>query len=530
MRIAALALALGLACASLARASDLPPLPEATASDRMAEQPRVLVREFRFAGNQSIASEELERAAAPWKGRELGAAELLEVRAAIAQRYHEAGFPGAEVALPDQRIRDGVVELRVAEGRLAEVNVHAPRGAGWVRRRLERVTRGVLDVKALQDELALLQQAPWVERVDALLAPAGEPGSTRLDVQLAERPAFYTALRLANDRTPAIGSLTREVEVGHENLTGRGDVASGRLGQTEGLLEWQLDYRAPLGASDFSFALGAERSRADVVESPFDDLDIRSYSTSWRAELGWSALQAPSSSLVLSLGGELVRSETELAGLDFWPGTDEGEANATVLHLGQDYARRADSWALSARSVFSLGIDALDATDLSRDALGEELGDGRFRLWLGQVYFVQRLSPAAGGIELVARGVLQLSADPLMAILRIPIGGSGSVRGYRSNELLRDSGAIASAELRVPLWTGRDAGLWLAPFADFGHGWNRHGSSDVETIASVGLGLRARWRSLELSAYYGHPLRDLPRERTDLSDRGIHLELRARAF
>jgi hemolysin activation/secretion protein len=530
MRRAALAFALLLACGSPARASDLPPLPAPTASDRMAEQPRVLVREFRFAGNQRIASEELARVAAPWTGRELGAQELLEVRAALAQRYLSAGFVGAEVTLPDQRIRDGVVELRVAEGRLVEVKVEATRGADYARRRIERAARGTLDVQALQEELAVLQQEPWIGRLDALLVPGAEPGSSRLDVRLEERPAFFTALRLANDRTPAIGSLTRELEVGHWNLTGRGDPLDVRLGQTEGLVEWQFDYRVPLAASDFALELGAQRTRADVVERPFDDLDIRSRAINWRAGLAWSLLRSSSRTLGLSLGGELRRSETELAGLDFWPGTDDGDANATILYLAQDYQQRADDWAFSARSVFRLGIDALGATTLGRDALGEELGDGRFRSWLGQFYWVQRLTAVAGGVDLIARGGVQLSADPLLAIERIPLGGASSVRGYRSNELLRDNGAFASAELRVPLWSGRDAGLWFAPFADLGHGWNRHGSAGVKTISSLGIGLAGRWRGVELSAYYGHPLRDLPRERHGLADRGVHLELRARAF
>jgi hemolysin activation/secretion protein len=300
-------------------------------------------------------------------------------------------------------------------------------------------------VRALQQELALLQQEPWVDRVDAQLLPGGAPGVTRLDVKLQERSALHTGLRVANDRTPAIGSLTRELEVGHSNLTGRGDSLGARIGQTEGLLEWQFDYRLPLGASDWSLDLGAQRSRADVVERPFDDLDIRSRSTAYRAGLGYSLVRTQFESLRLTLGGELQRSDTRFAGLHFWPGTDAGDANATVLQFAQDYERHADDWALSARSVFSLGVDALGATRLGRDALGEKLGDGRFRAWLGQAYWVQRLSPGSHGVELVTRAALQLALDPLLAIERMPLGGAGSVRGYRSDELLRDNGASQSA-------------------------------------------------------------------------------------
>ena len=91
---------------------------------------------------------------------------------------------------------------------------------------------------------------------------------------------------------------------------------------------------------------------------------------------------------------------------------------------------------------------------------------------------------------------------------------------------------LASLELRVPLWRGpHGLDLSLAPFVDLGHGWNRHETPSVRTLASAGLGLRARWgRRASLAAYWGHRLRDLPRSRSGLQDAGVYLELVVRSF
>jgi hemolysin activation/secretion protein len=532
MRRAALALGLLLLAQSVRADPELPPIPPPTAADRLAAQPRVRVSELRFSGNARVTDAELARVGAPWTGRMLATADLIELRAALLRHYQELGFASAEVVLPDQRVRGGALELRIAEGVLEEVSVSSGRAASarWAKARLERAAGGVLDVRALAAELERIGAQPWVERVDALLLPTGAPGVTRLDVQLRERPALGAELRVANDRSPAIGSLSRELALSHASATGRGDPLGLRLGQTEGLLEWEGGYGLPLGASDWALELGAQRSRADVVERPFDDLDIESRSTTWSAGLARSLFSGPRQALSAALRLDLRRSQTELAGSDFWPGTDDGEADASVLRLTADYQRRAPDWAFSGRSTLSLGIDALGATSLGRDALGEPLGDGQFAAWLGQVQLVRRFSPTPRGVELLARASLQLTPDPLLAIERMPLGGPDSVRGYRSHELLRDNAALASLELRVPIWQGGEASLALAPFADLGHGWNRHETPDVKTLCSAGLGLRARWRGLELSAYYGHPFRDVPRDRGDLQGRGVHLELRARAF
>ena len=67
------------------------------------------------------------------------------------------------------------------------------------------------------------------------------------------------------------------------------------------------------------------------------------------------------------------------------------------------------------------------------------------------------------------------------------------------DELVRDNGVVASAELRVPLVKGplgRDI-LQLAPFVDFGKAWNRDRDRSLHSIASLGLGLR--WRIAERS-------------------------------
>ena len=80
--------------------------------------------------------------------------------------------------------------------------------------------------------------------------------------------------------------------------------------------------------------------------------------------------------------------------------------------------------------------------------------DGKYFAWLGQGQYVRRLRPASRqpAARLAARAPRQrqISADPLLSIEQFAVGGIDTVRGYRENQIVRDTGFAASVELHIP--------------------------------------------------------------------------------
>lgn len=66
----------------------------------------------------------------------------------------------------------------------------------------------------------------------------------------------------------------------------------------------------------------------------------------------------------------------------------------------------------------------------------------------------------------------------LDALEQFTLGGLYSVRGYRQDLLLTDNGVFASAEVRLPILRVDSVKgvLQVAPFVDFGVGWNDVGN------------------------------------------------------
>jgi hemolysin activation/secretion protein len=200
-----------------------------------------------------------------------------------------------------------------------------------------------------------------------------------------------------------------------------------------------------------------------------------------------------------------------------------------VVRLFQDYLQRWGSHALAFRSTFSVGINALGATAQT----SKQSADSEFFAWLGQGQYAYRLDTQ--GSQLVLRGALQLSNEPLLPLERVAVGGVNTVRGYRENTLVRDQGYSLSAEFHYPLLGGGDSrsnySLNLIPFFDWGQGWNHYDSNGTETLYSVGIGLNGRYKQLNTDFYYGHALkRPSFRTANDLQDDGIHFQLRVDVF
>jgi hemolysin activation/secretion protein len=78
---------------------------------------------------------------------------------------------------------------------------------------------------------------------------------------------------------------------------------------------------------------------------------------------------------------------------------------------------------------------------------------------------------------------------------------------------VRDRGVIVSAELRLPLLggSGQRPRLELAPFVDWGEGWNEKGDARGarEELAGAGVGLRFGWRWLSAEAYWADPITEV---------------------
>jgi hemolysin activation/secretion protein len=107
------------------------------------------------------------------------------------------------------------------------------------------------------------------------------------------------------------------------------------------------------------------------------------------------------------------------------------------------------------------------------------------------------------------------------------------VRGYRQDALLTDNGAIASAELRIPVYRQNWFGVQVIPFVDVGTAWNSGDGDnpDPNTIAGAGLGLQLDFGDrLRARLDWGYPLIDSPSRDRTWQENGFYFSIVSNPF
>jgi hemolysin activation/secretion protein len=473
---------------------------------------RVMVRKIRITGNTVIPASELEKIAAPFENRELTNTELEELRQRLTQHYVGRGYINSGAVIPDQDIVDGVVEMRIVEGRLTrsdiEGTVHFHKD--YFSDRIALSAGPPLNLRELEQGLQVLLGNPMVKSINAQLVPGERPGEAVLKARVEEAPRYDISATLDNKLAPSLGDAKLTLAGAMNNLIGRGDQLGAEFGYAEGIPhDLRLRYRTPITARDTALGVHYENTRAVVQEEPFDVLDITSTLETFGIELSHPVYRTQNRQLVLASVLERRETETTLLGVpfSFSPGVQDGKATVSVLRLVADYLDRGRTQVIAARSTISFGLDAFDST------INSDAPDSRFVSWLGQLQWVTRLSEKRGD-QIRARADVQLTNDALLPVEQYAVGGLDSVRGYRSFQLLRDYGYTASLEYRIPVF-GNPTGwrnLQFAAYVDTGAAkFKERDNPSPSSLTGVGVGLI--WnpaREFFAELYFAKGLDDVP--------------------
>ncbi|PSP26290.1 MAG: hemolysin activation/secretion protein, partial [Cyanobacteria bacterium SW_8_48_13] len=322
----------------------------------------------------------------------------------------------------------------------------------YVRSRIAVNTSSPLNRERLLEALQLLQLNPLIENLSAELSAGSSPGASVLEVRVAEADSFNVQLVTDNLRSPSVGSFRRRFQLSEASILKPGDSLSFEYANTDGSNAIDASYALPLNPRDGTLSFNYGTTLSNVIEPPFDTLDIESDFRYYELTLRQPLIQTPEQEFALGLtasrrendiSSSLLESEgfplSELSS----GASEEGRTRISALRFFQEWTQRNRREVIAVRSQFSLGVGWLNATVNENPE-----PDSRFFAWRGQAQWVRLLA--------------------------------------------RDT-AFASAEVRLPIVRVSQAGvLQIAPFVDVGTTWNNSGRDAPEqnTLASIGLGLR----------------------------------------
>ncbi|NEQ73017.1 MAG: BamA/TamA family outer membrane protein [Okeania sp. SIO2C9] len=493
---------------------------------------QVTIQQFNFQGNTKFNHEELQQQLTPYLNKPIAFEQLIAARTAITEYYTKNNYITSGAFIPPQTITEnGIVTIQVVEGKIDEIdiNIKGRLNENYIKSRLEKATIAPINQEKLLSALQLLQLDPLIDNISAELSAGVRPDTSVLAVEVVTANPWQIAAISNNGRVPSVGTFRRGIEVGHGNLTGMGDSFNTLYTNTDGSDLVELSYAIPVNSRNGRIEMFYRHQDNEVIESPFERLDIESNSNTYELSFRQPIIQTPRQEFSVGLGATRRDSQTSVLGENFplsEGANDDGETKLSILKFFQDYQLRGDNQVLALNSQFNMGLGILDAT------VNSDEPDSRFFYWRGQGQWVRSL---ATDTLLVVGADVQLSPSDLVPLERFALGGYRSVRGYRQDTRLTDNGALGTVELRLPVpWvSGKNRLFQVVPFIDGGVAWNSDGEevSGTNALAAVGVGLQVKlWDKINLRLDYGIPLIDVDSRDRTAQEEGFYFSVSSSPF
>jgi hemolysin activation/secretion protein len=422
------------------------PKPEGTATEDILPEdsgPRVLVNTITVEGASLLTNEEIKKITADFEGKELSLKAIQKIADLITDEYRLKGYVTSRAYIPPQTIKEGVLIIKVIEGKLGSVDIRGNRyfKTSLLERKLDLESAGYFDYSALQNSLVYINEHPD-RKARATLVPGKEPGTTDVVIDVEDRFPFHVSAEYDNYGSRYIGKDRYALVLEHNNLLGFDDKAYFKLQYSEGfdLKLQQGRYSYPL-SQDVNIGAYFLRNSIKLGEE-FEDVDSRGKAKIYGVFLNSALITEPDLDLRLNLGFDYKSVKNYLLGDQL--SRDEVRVAKAGLDLDAN-----DAWGRNViTGEFDLGIPDIMGgmenkdPDSSRDGAG-----GKFNKWLFNYY---RLQSMPFETSLLWKNSAQYSTYNLVASEEFQIGGPASVRGYTPAEYSGDRGFYTSPELSIP--------------------------------------------------------------------------------
>ncbi len=182
--------------------------------------PTIEVRGYLVEGNTVLPRDIVDRILVTHVGPALTFDQIREGLAELQLAYRGRGYATIAVTLPRQQLTNGIVKVKVVQGRLAEINVVGNRhfSSNNVLNSLPYLrTNMVLNSQVFQEELDRAN-ANSDRQIYPLIGPGPEAGTTALTLKVKDRLPFHGRFELNNQSTPGTPPLRMNLSAQYNNL------------------------------------------------------------------------------------------------------------------------------------------------------------------------------------------------------------------------------------------------------------------------------------------------------------------------
>lgn len=432
-------------------------------------------------------------------GETISLADVYAIANAMTVKYRNDGFILTQVVVPPQRIKDGLVKLKVVEGFIDKITIQGDvkeSEADLIYRYADNLkTDNILNAKNLERYLLLINDLPGVKARSILSPSPSTPGASDITI-IVERDKYEAEISFNNHGSRFLGPYQASYVGSLNSIFGMNErigtqvVISGDKERTDELLFGSVVYEQPLSRFGNTLRLVASVTNTEPGSS-LDDFDVKGNSKFFSA----SVIHPFIRSRTMNFSGRAsfdMRNVVSKNNLE--PNNRRDHIRAARLGTTFQFMDTLFGAGVNALDVeVSQGLDVFGASDNDDANLTRTNGNPHFTKAEVQLQRLQRLTSSVN-LFMVTQG--QWSATPLLSSEEFGVGGQRIGRGYDPSEIVGEDGVAGKVELQ---WNDPKPIKYidtyqLFGFYDVGRVWNQDATTSAgkrESIASAGMGFRA---------------------------------------
>ena len=403
------------------------------------------IKGFKVTGMTIVTEAEAQEVLAPFKNRKLTLAQINEAATAISDLYQKKGRI-AQAIVPPQDIKDGIVEIKVIEGRVGAIIIEPafeedpPRLSSKVTTKFLSYSNpegGLVDLDGLERSLSLVNEIPGI-RAEGSLEPGKNDGTTDIRVKVDELSRFSGRVDVSNYGSASTGAGQAVLSLGLNDLMGIGDAGTIDVIGSTGSVFAQARYYVPGNYDGLRVGIGGSTLSYNTLAS-FSTISSTGTANTGGFYANYALERTARSNKTINLSLENKSYFNYSNGLEYSNYTIN---SATLGVLGNQFVGDA-SWIWSVNAIFG-NLNINNTSQATNDQYGAATTGGYGKATIYSA-FNQPLPFKKTNALLTING--QWANKNLNTAEQFYLGGPYGVRAYPVTQGGGAQGAIASAEL-----------------------------------------------------------------------------------
>ncbi len=438
--------------------------------------------------SEILTHEEIQTVADSYIGRQVTLKDLREMADKITGLYKEKGYMTCGAILPPQRIHEGVVEIRLIEGKTGEISVTGNRHTktGYITDRLNLKPGEIANTDKLNRNLRLFHGTNDIQ-LRVVMKPGTGENTTDYEIIVLEPKNQSFTLYTDNDGYESNGRWRQGIFYNMRSLTGQRDALRASFMRSQGTKSWSLGYGFPISKKGMRLDFDYSGNRTEIINGELKPLGVKgksaSYSVTWR------------------LPFQVTENSRHETGLQYVHQTTETDLGNGAVHWVDDKIRRLIPYVSFTHYGDSSVVYHKHSLVWSRRSDIDGNSDTA-RLYRLSSFWQKRFN--SGQFWQTRLDGQWSNSEYMPASDRFFIGGVNTVRGYEEGFIGGEKGFAASIEYHVP--ADKKRRFFFFPFFDVGK-VSGDTAPEHNTLMSAGVGVEARYKHLYSAVTVGFPFK-----------------------